>query len=81
MYVKVKADVRIIYYENGKIISKNIEDNYIMKKLNTETLKLNEGANLIKCHNCGASIDATKGHCEYCHTEIKYLQEWIMDNN
>lgn len=79
--VKVKADVRIICYEAGKLISKNIIDSYIMKKVNTETLKLNEGANLIKCHNCGASIDATKGYCEYCHKETNYLQEWIIDNN
>jgi len=35
---------------------------------------------MIKCHNCGASIDATKGACNYCHTEIKYLQEWILEN-
>ena len=40
--------------------------------------KLKDGANMIKCHNCGASIDVTKGVCSYCHTEIKYLQEWIL---
>ena len=30
------------------------------------------------CHNCGASIDVTKSKCEYCDSEIKYLQEWIL---
>ena len=49
-----------------------------MKKTNYETLKLNDGVNIIKCHNCGASIDATAGKCNYCDSEIPYLQEWIL---
>lgn len=40
---------------------------------------LENGINIIKCQNCGASIDATKGVCSYCNTEIKYLQEWILE--
>lgn len=79
LYVKVDAYVRIVTYKNGKINSKFINDNYLLKKLNEDVLKLNEGANLIKCHNCGASVDVTKGYCEYCHTKIKYLQEWVLE--
>ena len=52
---------------------------FIMKKNINETLELKDGLNLIKCHNCGASIDATKGYCEYCRSEVKYLQEWILE--
>ena len=51
---------------------------YGVEKNNEDTLKLKDGANIIKCHNCGASIDATKGSCEHCGTKIKYLQEWIL---
>lgn len=40
-----------------------------------------EDVNMIKCHNCVASIDATNKLCSYCHTEIKYLQEWILVDN
>lgn len=78
LFVRVKASVRIVYYNNGKIVSKLVEANYLLKRINEETLKLNGEVNIIKCHNCGASIDATKGKCDYCHSEIKYLQEWIM---
>lgn len=80
LYVRVKAYVRIISYKNGRLISKFINDCYVLRRVNTDILQLKEGANLIKCHNCGASIDATDGRCKYCHTEIKYLQEWLLDN-
>lgn len=78
LYVKIKLDIRLIYFENNKIKSKYIYDEVIMKKTNYETLKLNDGVNIIKCHNCGASIDATAGKCNYCDSEIPYLQEWIL---
>ncbi len=52
-----------------------VVEEYVFKKNNEDTLKLKDGANIIKCHNCGASIDATKGSCEHCGTKIKYLQE------
>ena len=51
-----------------------------MKKNTNDIVKLENGFNKIKCHKCGASIDATKGYCEYCHAKIKYLQEWILEN-
>lgn len=81
LYVKVMADVRIVCFENNKIISKYIEDIFVLKKHDNGTLTLKDGANVIKCHNCGASIDVTKGQCEYCNSEIKYLQDWIIEEN
>jgi hypothetical protein len=80
-YIKVNALVRIVYFENGKIMSKTNKEEYILMKNPNETLELKDGVNMIKCHNCGSSIDATKGKCSYCNTEIKYLQEWILENN
>ena len=78
-YVKVLAEIRIVYYDMGKIKSKFSKEEFIFKKNPNEKLELKDGANMIKCHNCGASIDATKGVCSYCQTEIKYLQEWILE--
>ena len=78
LYVKVKAYVRVVYYEQGSIKTKYMNDSYVMKKITDDTYELGEGANVIKCHNCGASIDVTKGKCEYCDSEIKFYQEWIM---
>ena len=77
-YVKVKAYVRIVRFINNRFVSKFEDEEYTFKKNNEGTLKLKDGANIIKCHNCGASIDATKGSCEHCGTKIKYLQEWIL---
>lgn len=81
LYVKVKANVRIVSYENGKINSKTINDEYLMKKTNKDTLNLSNKTNIIRCNNCGSTIDATKGVCDYCQSKIKYLQEWILENN
>ena len=80
LFVEVLAEVRIVSIENNKIKSKIVKDTYILKKHEKETLELKDGINLIKCHNCGASIDVTKGECDYCHSEINYLQEWILVN-
>ena len=80
LYVTVKACVRLVTCENGKIKSKIIQDIYIVKRHNNGSLELNSGANMIKCHNCGSSISATVGACSYCNTKIKYLQEWVLIN-
>lgn len=76
--VKVKAYVRIVKYSNGRLTSKYIVDTYNMERINTKVLEIKNGVNIIKCSNCGSSIDATKGICEYCHTKIEPLQEWMM---
>lgn len=78
-YILVKADIRVVYYIDGKIKSKIITDSYSFKHNDNGVLELKAGVNLIKCHNCGASIDANSGSCSYCHSEIKYLQEWILE--
>ena len=80
LHINVKAYVRIVKYEGGKFVSKYINDNYCLKKINNETIELKKGVNILKCHNCGASIDITKGKCEYCNTKIKNFQEWVLEN-
>lgn len=79
--VEVTVEVRIVKIINKRIKSKIIKDTYIFKRHNNGCLDMNKGVNIIKCHNCGASIDATKGACEYCNTKIKYLQEWILEES
>lgn len=80
-YIKVLVHVRIVYFINGKIKTKLAKEEYIFRKNNSDKLILNEGTNIIMCRNCGASIDANEGVCSYCHTKIKYLQEWILENS
>lgn len=79
LYVDVTCENRLVYYENGKITSKMVKDVFTMKRHDDGVIELKDGINLIKCNNCGASIDVTKGICEYCNNEIKYLQEWILE--
>ncbi|MBQ9072062.1 MAG: hypothetical protein IJY25_02780 [Bacilli bacterium] len=80
LYVEVTAEVRVVSFDNNKIKSKIIKDIYTLKRHENSTLELKDGVNIIKCHNCGASIDATKSRCEYCNTEVNYLQQWILIN-
>lgn len=79
LYVDVTADLRIVTYENKKLKSKIITQTYTMKQNKNTLLNLGTKENIIRCADCGASIDVTKGKCEYCHSEIKYLQEWILE--
>ncbi len=80
-YISVLVEVRIVYYDNGKIRPKMSKESFLFKKNPSKTLKLKDGINIIKCHNCGASIDATKGYCTYCQTKINYLMDWILEKN
>lgn len=78
-YIEVLAEVRIVTYKNNKIQSKYLKEIYKMRKNTAGKLDLEEGKNIIKCPNCGASINANDSKCKYCSTEIKYLQEWILE--
>ena len=80
LYIEVTAEVRIVSFNNNKIKSKMVKDTYTLKRHDNGVLELKDGPNIITCHNCGASIDATKGNCEYCNTEVNYLQEWVLVN-
>lgn len=77
-YVYVSAEIRVVSFANNKFISKYKKEKFIFKH-NGDVKKLNAGPNIIKCANCGTSIDVLKDKCEYCNTEIKYLQEWVLD--
>lgn len=76
-YITVNLNIRLVKFNNGKITSKTENISYKLKRATIEK-ELNNGINIIKCHNCGASIDATKGQCEYCNTKCNYLQEWYL---
>lgn len=79
LYVKVDVYVRIVEFKDNKIVSNYKVDNFVLKRVNKNTLENNGDLNIIKCSNCGASVDVLKGECEYCHTIIKAIQEWVID--
>lgn len=78
LFIDVKANVRIVYFDKNKIYSKNSIEIYTLKKYDRELFKLNPGVNIIQCINCGASIDINAGMCSHCNTKINYFQEWIL---
>ena len=76
-YIIVNLDIRLVEFNNGKCKSKLDSKTYKLKRSKVDKT-LDKGVNVIKCHNCGASIDATKSECEYCGTKCNYLQEWYL---
>ena len=70
------SDICVRQEYQGKVIGLRIVNK--LKTMIEDRVK--EGANLIKYHHCGAPIDDTNGLCSYCDSEIKYLQEWILEN-
>ncbi len=76
-YIIVNLDIRLVEFKNGKFSSKLDSKTYTFKRAKIDK-KLDKGVNIIQCHNCGASIDASKGECEYCGTKNNYLQEWYL---
>lgn len=80
IYVNVKVQIRVVYYDD-KFSYKLMEKEFNLVKANDKTLDLDGGSNMIRCYNCGASIDALKDKCSYCDTDINYLQEWYLIND
>lgn len=76
-YIKVNVDIRLVEFIKGKVKSKLLNETYKFKRGKVDK-ELCSGVNVIKCYNCGASIDATKGECEYCGSKNNYLQEWYL---
>ena len=76
--IKVTISVRIVRLVNNIIKSEVIDDTLVLRKNEIEQSELDKGLNLIKCHNCGASIDASKSNCSYCRTPVHYLQSWYI---
>ena len=77
-HIEALLDIRLISFKNGKIKSRIIRNKYLFKKCDNSISTNKDGINIIRCHNCGATIDATKDICDYCHKESNYLQEWIL---
>ena len=73
--VRVELQVRLVYLRNGKIRSEYQKDTLTLCR-NDRVMKLDSGIQVIKCPQCNANIDVTKGECEYCGTKIDSVQEW-----
>ena len=67
--VIVSLDVRVVTLTNNRIKTRYITDKFEVP-VSENNLKLRGGINIIKCPKCNADIDAGKGVCDYCKTEI-----------
>lgn len=76
-YIEVEAYIRVVTFD-GDFHSEFKKKIFRFKQNKNGTTKLKKGTNVMMCHNCGASIDVNKSKCDYCDSEIKYLQEWIL---
>ena len=78
LHVDITMEIRIVYLINNNLKVELKKEKITLMRHENGTLDLKKGANIMQCYNCGASIDANKGKCTYCDSEIKYLQEWIL---
>ena len=76
--VKVTLIVRLEKCKGKVIKGEEITDTLILRKNEIDQEKLEQGLNFIKCHKCGASIDAAKHECEFCKSPVHYLQSWYI---
>jgi len=79
IYIDVIVEIRIIYIINNCLKRALKHEKFRFRKNNDSILETKNGINIIKCYNCGASININNGECNYCHSKIKYLQEWILE--
>jgi rubrerythrin len=76
--VKIRVLLRTVQYQNRSIKEKRLERDFVIKRVNEYSTKLESEINIKKCPNCGASLDLTKDECEYCGTKNNHLQEWYL---
>lgn len=76
--IKITVMIRVVKFIKNRIVAKNEIKTFILQKNVDQIVNLNNGINLIKCRNCGASVDITNGECEYCKTKYNYFQEWYL---
>ena len=75
--VDVTMEVRLVTLRNHRISSGYRKETITLRK-NHQTIKLRPGMNSMKCPNCDANVDVTKGFCEYCDTKLGGIQEWTI---
>ena len=78
-FVFINIDIRIVRFNDGKITSSIMNKDYKLVYSPIEK-ELKGGVNLIKCHNCGASINVLDNECSYCGSRHNYYQEWYLED-
>ena len=76
--VRVQMLLREIRLRDGQITEKTGLRTVVLERKPGPVRILQPGMNLIKCRNCGASVDATAPFCSYCGTPMLRYQEWSM---
>jgi hypothetical protein len=76
--VRVQMLLREIRLRDGQITEKTGLHTVVLERKPGPVRILQPGMNLIKCRNCGASVDATAPFCSYCGTPMPRYQEWSM---
>lgn len=77
-YIIISYKIRKIYFENDKVYKTISNAKVKLKKNNIKDI-FKDGYRVIKCVNCGASIDVTSSECDYCHTPNNFKNEWTIE--
>lgn len=80
LQVKVRATIRTIHFNNGNFTEKTEQNTFVFGYFPSPTLSLDGDATIIRCQNCGSTIDATAGICQFCGTPNSALIQWRLIN-
>lgn len=78
--VTIRVRIREVELKGNTISKKIVKREFTFEKNNEPLENITAGTNIIKCHNCGSSINITKSECEYCGSRINSYQEWYLVN-
>ena len=76
--VSVTAELRIIRGSANRLRAEKARLHAVMKPNAVSGDPLRPGANVIRCRNCGCSIDITRPACPQCGTPIRYRQRLYL---
>ena len=76
--VRVHLLIREIRLDGGQITEKKENRTFVLERKQAPVRILAPGMNVIKCQNCGASVDVTASFCTYCGTAMQRYQEWSL---
>jgi len=79
IFVNIDILVREVFYDGGKLKSRQMQKTLRLKKSPLEYSLDNVGGVVLRCRNCGTSVDAFQKQCPSCGTIQNYFQQWYLE--
>lgn len=79
--VRLRLVLRLVFFEKGRIREKRMKKKFVLIHEARAELKLSGNVKVIRCKNCGGSVNAVTGRCENCKTLYPAFSSWHLDLN